>query len=88
MSWNYRVIREQGADRTGVVWPKSSPRAWTTFTIREVYYDDSGKPDSFTDDACFPVGETPEELESDLQMMLLALTKPVLAVPGLTEIGG
>jgi len=64
MTWNYRVTK-----RTGEPW----------FTITESYYDnDDEKPHSITSSPISPGGETVDELRVALQLMLLALDKPVL----------
>lgn len=48
------------------------------FAIHEVFYED-GKPTSCTEDPVAPFGEdTLEELRHDMEMMMRALSKPVL----------
>lgn len=48
MSWNYRMTRQS----TGV------PEEPYIYAIREVYYDEKGKPNGWTADAISPDGET------------------------------
>jgi hypothetical protein len=63
--WDYRVIKKEilGED---------------SFTIHEVYYDLDGKPYLVTENACYPAGETIEELKEDFEHYKSALDKPVL----------
>ena len=49
MSWNYRVIRHVD---------KKTKEVW--HAIHEVYYDESGRADSYTADAVYPQCETLE----------------------------
>ncbi len=48
------------------------------YGIHEVYYDDSGKVEGYTDDAVSPFGETEEELRRDIERMMRAFQHPVL----------
>jgi hypothetical protein len=61
--WNYRVVKEQDSDEE-----------W--LEVREVYYDQLGKPMGHC--TASVGGETLGEIEIVLQMMSQALTKPVL----------
>jgi hypothetical protein len=61
--WDYRTVRRV---RDGV----------ESYTIREVYYDDSGAPLAFAE--AEPTGETPADLRNVLHWMLDALGQPVL----------
>ena len=63
--WNYRVIKF-----------KEEETKEEFLEIREVYYDTLGKPMGYCNTTI--VGETLGELESVLQMMTLALSKPIL----------
>ncbi len=84
MTWEYRVIRSQAKGDVPV------------FAIHEVYWfdpdegDEAGNPEhpdcSLTVDPSFPQGETLEELESDIGLYILALTKPALDYDTLKEI--
>jgi len=65
--WNYRVAR--GTD---------SLSGSDYYVIKEAYYDEAGKIDGLSQEICFPMGESLEELRCDLKMMLRALKKPVL----------
>lgn len=64
MSWNYRVCKESFPDED-------------SFTVREVYYDESGQINGWTD----PVGiygETFEDLKGALELYAGAFEKPVV----------
>lgn len=64
--WNYRVMRKHfGPDEDA-------------YTIREVYYNNAGTIRGWTERESAPWGETPEELEADVQRMLEAFAQPVL----------
>lgn len=65
MSWNYRVV-------------KKTQNGETTYGIHECYYDENGNPSSITVEPMDPHGESIEELRDDLELMSLALTRPVL----------
>ena len=67
MSWNYRVMRRHDVD--GYV-----------FAIHEVFYDDAGKPDSWTAEPSWPQGETFRELTEDIANYQRAFQRPVLAI--------
>ena len=69
MTWNYRVIHEKiilGDYEEDV------------YTIHEVYYDEEGNPELTTESACYPQGETLDELREDMEFYRRALSKPVL----------
>lgn len=71
MSWNYRIVQEQGVftlrecyydDTQGIMWGYSdAPQA--------------------------PMGENPEELKENLHMMLLAFRLPILTAEALRQCG-
>lgn len=67
MSWNYRVIRHVD---------KKTKEVW--HAIHEVYYDESGRADSYTADAVYPQGETLEELREAMLLYVQAMQLPVL----------
>lgn len=76
MSWNYRIM--QLAD------PQGNPY----WEIREVYYDETGRPNGYTDRGAITLateGDKPltpvEALRWQLQRMLEGLEKPILT-PG------
>lgn len=60
MSWNYRVCRDQG-QRQG---------DYVSYSIREVYYDDDGKVLGWTATPATLLGDTPEEIKADLELIL------------------
>lgn len=72
MSWNYRVIRHPASDIEG-----DEP----TFAIHEVYYDDQGNPNGWTD-ATDVSAESVADVVEVLAMMLRATERPVLCVEG------
>lgn len=76
MSWNYRVVRES-------VPVLGTSESEDVFTIREIYYDDDGRPELWSSDACHPQGETFNELCDDLGFMFRALGEPVLEMADL-----
>lgn len=48
------------------------------FAIHEVYYDENGKVEGYTQNPVCPSGESLEELKGDIEYYLEALNKPVL----------
>ena len=69
-TWEYRVV-ERVASR-----PHIDDAMW--HEIIEVYYDDDGKLDA-TSDKIYPVGDTVDDLRKDLELMLTAISKPVIS---------
>lgn len=67
--WNYRTIKQTFRTEAGVT---------ETYRIHEVYYDDSGKIDGWSQGPIAPYGESIEELKADLSYLAAALEKPVL----------
>lgn len=63
MSWNYRIMTLDGGK---------------TFEIHEVYYSRDGIPNSYTENAISPVGDSITELMDDLTYMMEAFKKPIL----------
>lgn len=62
MTWNYRIMRHV-AKHKGV--------EYTHYALHEVYYDEKGKPELWTEVNGTPlVADTPEELIDVLKMML------------------
>ena len=69
MTWNYRICSEtvgEGQFRC------------VLFTIREVYYNEDGEPNSWTADPIAPVGDTAEECAQAIDMMAGCLASGVL----------
>ena len=64
IQWEYRVFEEEDGD----------------FTIREVFYNDSGDPIGCTAEPVEPYGATLEALAQCLQDLQKALTLPVLHI--------
>lgn len=69
MTWNYRVCKETKEAGSGPV---------DIYSIREVYYNKEGKIYAYSENPIAPYGESPEELEADLELMLRARTRPIL----------
>jgi hypothetical protein len=68
MTWNYRITRQRAG-------------AEFEFTIREVYYDETGTVVTWTQDAVAAHGDTREECVAALaRMMDDAESRPVLDV--------
>ena len=67
LGWNHRIIKH---NRDGRV----------SCQIHAVFYDAEGNPDSWTEEAAFPFGESFNELRIDLELQRLAFGKPVLLV--------
>lgn len=70
MSWNHRVIKHSQLMSDGV------EETW--FSIHEVYYNEDGSLQSYTESPVEPVGESLLELSEDLARFQKALAKPVL----------
>jgi hypothetical protein len=66
MTWNYRVLAHQDGDGT-------------YFQIHEVYYDEQGNPNGYTERGTTMGSETLESLRSELERMRECLSKPVLS---------
>ena len=49
-------------------------------SIHEVHYDKKNKPIMWSEEALIPVGESFEELKSDLLHYMLAIARPVLII--------
>ena len=75
--WNYRIVRS---------YPANKEEAW--YSIREVYYDNNGKVNGWTENAIAPESNTIEGLLETLQLMLNCLDKPVLDEANLEECDG
>lgn len=73
MTWNYRIIKYTDSEGT------------SHFGIHEVYYDATGRPETYTESACSPYGESFDEFESDLNHMAEALRLPVLTDEDFTK---
>lgn len=66
-SWNYRIIKTIESDEP-------------IYRIYEVYYDDSGKIEGWTQEPVLPCGENVAELREDIHYFLEAFRLPVLEV--------
>ncbi len=65
MNWNYRVIRKELGNSI-------------TFQIHEVYYNDDGSINAWTEQPVLPLGESCGELREDIRFFLSAFRKDVL----------
>lgn len=65
MCWNHRIMkrRDRGED---------------FYAIYEVYYDESGKIDGWTEDSCSPEGDSLEELKESFRFFRQAFHAPIL----------
>jgi hypothetical protein len=63
--WNHRVC-------------KNTEQGEIFYNIHEVYYDDDGKVEGWTQNAVAPLGNDLDELRNELKWMLEALDKPIL----------
>lgn len=63
--WNYRIIKtiEQGQP---------------LYRIHEVYYNDNGKIEGWTEEPMLPYGESLDELREDIHYFLQAFREPIL----------
>lgn len=69
MSWNYRMTRTDTGDGEYV------------YAVREVYYyDDNVSIRGWTDRPVSLIGESPEDIESDLRFIWGVFQKPVIDV--------
>ena len=66
MSWNYRAFRKEDIYEDAY------------YEIHEVYYNEAGKPGSYTMDPITPVGDNIADLRETLHKMLRDLDKPPL----------
>jgi len=72
MSWNYRVIMEEASEEK--LFGEDS------YTIREVFYDDDGEIEFWSDEGCTPYGNTFQEVADDFDLMAAAFELPVLKI--------
>jgi len=70
MSWNYRIVK------TTYAWRSSYDEGF--YDIKEVYYDESGKPESFTEEEVSPSGYSEEGIRKSFELYKKAFEKPVL----------
>lgn len=64
-TWNYRVMRTVSGEET-------------TYGVHEVFYDESGTVIFWTQEPVSPIGDTVEELQTELKRMIEATWKPML----------
>jgi len=62
MSWNYRILQVYDE----------------VYEMIEVYYDEDGNIESWTENTVKPSGDSKDELAADIEMMLAAQLLPVL----------
>lgn len=73
MTWNYRVVEHDIHKES-------------TFEIHEVYYDDKGNIEGYTERSMSPFGTDIKELVNDIAYMTAALSKPILKYSELDEL--
>jgi hypothetical protein len=69
MAWNHRVIRRSNAPSTDPEW---------NYQIHEVYYDEDGSIENWTQNPVAPLGECLVELQSEISHFSEALNRTVL----------
>lgn len=70
MTWNYRLVRST------ITWDNVD---YTVYGIHEVYYDENGNIESWTEnEVTMGSYETPEEVKQSMELIRKALTKPLL----------
>ena len=70
MYWNYRIFKtleDYGNNHKSFL-----------YSVHEVYYDDDGTISAWTEREISPYGETFDEISKSMEMMAIALSKPVL----------
>lgn len=72
--WEYRLFKENFGDTVEI-------------TIREVYFNEAGKPLTATERGVGPMGETVEELRKDIAMMMTAFDLPIMSDADFSEAG-
>lgn len=72
MSWNYRVMRIKGE-----LIPGHPGTEEAFYRIHEVYYE-GDTPNAWSTDPMAPYGDTVEDLQADIQLMMKAFDQPVL----------
>lgn len=70
-TWEYRVVKEDTAPEI-------------TYQIYSVHYE-GGVITQYSDEPVIALGESPEELKGDLELMVQAFTKPILSLKDLKE---
>ena len=65
MTWSYRIIHSVEADED-------------IYAIHEVYHDKGGAPKMVTEFPSYPMGQTWEEFQRDLNLYNLAMLEPGL----------
>jgi len=80
MTWNYRVFETKHDGKAfaySIDGEKEQPEPWSSFDIREVYYNEDGEIWAYSD-TMSPFGESTEELKKDVSMYLEAFKKPAI----------
>ena len=73
MTWNHRVIRQRATTQEAEL---SGEEYF--YSIREVFYDEDGKPEFVTMESDDLFGTTLEELKKDIERFTKALEQPIL----------
>lgn len=69
MGWNYRLVKHTNY---------CTKKNYVYYSVREIFYDNSGIPDGISSEDSGPVGETLEEFQEDFELYKKALEKSVL----------
>ena len=69
MTWDYRVMRRV---------TKVNGKRDVSFGIYEIFFDEKGKLEGWTEDSVEPHGDTLKDLKTDLKWMTQAFNKPIL----------
>jgi len=67
MTWNYRIMRRKHPDDKTV-----------DYGVYEVFYDEKGKIEGWTEEMICPTGETLKELIDDFKLYKQAFSRPIL----------
>lgn len=68
--WNYRVVRTRIPERGRI--------KAVRIAIHEVYYDDAGEPNGYTENPSHPEGATEQEFNEDFLHYRMARRRPIL----------
>lgn len=71
MSWNYRIIKTK--------WKLKNLKG-NGYAIHEVYYDEKGRPTSWSAEPQYLCAETKEQLMGDIVLIRQAFRKPTLEI--------
>ncbi|MCU0352036.1 MAG: hypothetical protein MUF43_14600 [Flavobacterium sp.] len=64
--WNYRIMK------------KENDKGQFNFGIYEIFYDDNGKVNSYSENSLTPVCDSEEDLKEEMKIMMEAFEKETL----------